>query len=227
MKFSIDPKLQQQFPQLHITTITASNVNNSGTSQRIYQLFSEQISKISNAWNQGRIETEPVFQLWRDAYRLFGAKPKKYRCSIENLYRMIVEGVELRSINPLVDAYNYISLKYCIPVGGDDLQNIAGAVQLTYAKGDEPFTQLNSQEITYAKPGEVIYVDDEKIVCRRWNWRECDQTKITPETTQVMLYLEDIGGHSIQHLQQAQEELSQLLTDELGAHFLTLECTER
>lgn len=217
MKFSIDPKLQQQFPQLHITTITASNVNNSGTSQRIYQLFSEQISKISNAWNQGRIETEPVFQLWRDAYRLFGAKPKKYRCSVENLYRMIVEGVELRSINPLVDAYNYISLKYCIPVGGDDLQNIAGAVQLTYAKGDEPFTQLNSQEITYAKPSEVIYLDDEKILCRRWNWRECDQTKITPETTQVMLYLEDIGGHSIQHLQQAQKELSQILIDELSA----------
>ncbi len=217
MKFSIDSKVQQQFPQLNIATITASNVNNSGTSDHISQLLREQISRISTAWDRERIETEPVFQLWRNAYGLFGAKPKKYRCSVENLYRMIVEDVELHSINPLVDAYNYISLKYCIPVGGDDLQNIAGTIQLTLAKGDESFTQLNSQEITYAKPGEVIYVDDEKILCRRWNWRECDQTKIIPETTQAILYLEDIGGHSIEHLHQAQEELGQLLINELGA----------
>lgn len=217
MNFIIDPKLKKQFPQLHIETIIASKTNNETPTNAIQKLFLNQIKLISTEWDKERIENEKVFQLWREAYRSFGAKPKKHRCSVENLYRMIIEGVILQSINPLVDAYNYISLKYCLPVGGDDLSKVDGDIHLTYAIGDESFTQLNNHEVTNPKPGEIIYKDNEKILCRRWNWRECDQTKITFKTNNVILYLEDIGSHDAHHMQQAKNELRELLMSELGS----------
>ncbi|WP_231865650.1 MULTISPECIES: phenylalanine--tRNA ligase beta subunit-related protein [unclassified Eikenella] len=41
------------------------------------------------------------------------------------------------NISPLVDIYNYISLKYTVPVGGEDLDAMQGNLQLTYAGADE------------------------------------------------------------------------------------------
>lgn len=66
----------------------------------------------------------PHIAPWREEYRQFGAKPKKYRSSIENLIRRISKGEEIRHINKLVDIYNIISLKYVIPVGGEDLDKM-------------------------------------------------------------------------------------------------------
>src|SRR3989344_2939818 len=75
--------------------------------------------------------------------------------------------------------YNYISIKHVIPVGGDDLDKIDGDLELTFAKGNEKFVQLNSSEIDHPKKEEVIYKDDKEVTCRRWNWRECDKSKMT------------------------------------------------
>jgi len=43
-----------------------------------------------------------------------------------------------------------------------------------------------------ARPGEVIYRDDQGVLCRRWNWRECDRTKMTGDTRNVCLVVEGL-----------------------------------
>ena len=64
-------------------------------------------------------ENEAV-RVWREAYRMFKTK-KGARCSIENLLKRVLKGNPVGSITPSVDVYNAISLKYALPVGGEDL----------------------------------------------------------------------------------------------------------
>ena len=133
--------------------------------------------------------TYPAVAPWREAYRAFGVKPAKQRSSIENLLRSAVAGT-LRSINPLVDLYNTVSLRHLLPCGGEDLRAIAGDIRLTRAIGGEDFVPLGSAEPQPPQPGEVIYRDDVGIICRAWNWREAERTKLTEQTTDAFLCIE-------------------------------------
>ena len=187
MKFKIDSKIFEKFPDLNIGIVTANGIDNKGNNENILNLIKEKVQEIKANFNTETLSQNPKIDAWRKAYSSFGAKPKKYKCSVENLYRMILEGIELRHINKVVDIYNYISIKNIIPVGGDDTDKIDGNITLKFAQGDEPFTELNSEETKNPKEGEVVYVDDKEVLCRRWNWRECDKSKMTEETKNVAL----------------------------------------
>ena len=131
-----------------------------------------------------RFSTATISQLpqvvpWREAYRQFGAKPKKYPSSIENLLKRSLKGEYLNSVNALVDIYNVISLRHLLPVGAEDLAKIQGDLHLTIAGTDElPVKLLGEREARPPYPNEVIYKDDLGTICRRWNWKEADRTKI-------------------------------------------------
>jgi len=62
-----------------------------------------------------------------------------------------------------VALFNYISIKYLIPCGGDDVDKIEGNLHLGFAKGDEWFVALGSEEKENPRPGEVIYFDDKTL----------------------------------------------------------------
>ena len=69
----------------------------------------------------------------------------------------ISKGQSIRSINNLVDLYNIISLKYILPCGGQDLDQIKGDISLTRATANEaPVTLLGEQKESKPTEGEVI-----------------------------------------------------------------------
>jgi DNA/RNA-binding domain of Phe-tRNA-synthetase-like protein len=160
--------------------------------------------------------THPAVAPWRGAYRRFGVKPAKYRSSIENLLRS-ARGDGVRSINPLVDLYNTISMRHFLPCGGEALNAITGDLRLTVARGDEPFVPLGSIEEQPPAPGEVIYADDLGAICRAWNWREADRTRLTGETTNAVLVIEALPPRTEADLQAACDDLATLLQEHLGA----------
>lgn len=192
MKFKIDPAIFETFPGLHIGIVKAKGVDNRSISPEIQEMIREIQIEIMNNFDLETLSGHPRIQNWRNAYTLFGAKPKKHRSSVESLYRMTLEGKELHPINKVVDIYNYVSLHHMVPVGGDDLAKVQGDIELRFARGDEPFLPLGSCEVQRAKEGEIIYADEREVLCRRWNWRESDKTKMTEETQDVLLVSEGL-----------------------------------
>jgi lysyl-tRNA synthetase class 2 len=167
------------------------------------------------------LETEtlsqnPKIAPWRAAYSSFGAKPKKYKCSVEALMRRAIKGEELPHISKLVDVYNALSLKHILPMGGDDIDNIDGNVMLKIADGTEKFVPLLSKEVENPHAGEVVYEDDKDILCRRWNWRECDKSKMTEETKNVILYVEGLVPVEKAEVESAISELAELVKKYCG-----------
>jgi len=213
MRFSIDPGVLERFPGLSIGVVLATGVDNSRGREQASEVLRGQAERVRSAWSYERLDSDPRIAAWREAYRVFGAKPKKHWCSVENAIRMILSGPGIRSINPVVDLYNAISLKHVIPVGGDDLDQVAGDIQLTIATGDERFVPLNGTDAVSPKPGEVIYRDDEDVLCRRWNWRECDKSKLIEATTNVCLVVEGLPGHGGSGVARIAEELACVLVE--------------
>lgn len=227
MKFKIDDKIFGKYPSLTIGIVIAKGIDNTGENPEILSMLNEQSETIRSQYNIETLKEVPKISAWKDAFRTFGAKPKKYSCSVENLYRMILEGVQLKHINKIVDIYNYISLKHMIPVGGDDTNKIDGDITLRFATGEEPFIRLNSEEVDHPKEGEVIYADDKEVLCRRWNWRECDKSKMTEQTKNIALVVEGLSPVTEEEVRLIIEELGELIKKicggEISAHILNNE----
>ncbi|MDP2082019.1 B3/4 domain-containing protein [Pseudotabrizicola sp.] len=145
---------------------------------------------------------EAHLDAWRDAYRAFGAKPKKTPCSAEALRKRAVKDGAMRPLNAVVDLYNAVSLRFAVPVGGEDATSYAGQPRLCLASGDEPFhTMAEGQPVIEApEVGEVIWRDDQGVTCRRWNWRQGPRTQITEASEDMWFVLERLDPMPVEAL---------------------------
>jgi DNA/RNA-binding domain of Phe-tRNA-synthetase-like protein len=156
-------------------------------------------------------EERPQVALWRDAFRAFGAKPQRTRNSLEALLRRVPDG--LPRINRLTDLYNAVSVLHEVPVGGEDLAGYAGPARLIRAAGTEPFeTIVDAQPaVEWPESGEVVWTDDAGVTCRRWNWRQCTRTQLSPATTRALFIIDALGPEALAFATAAGHDLEQRL----------------
>jgi DNA/RNA-binding domain of Phe-tRNA-synthetase-like protein len=147
----------------------------------------------------------PHLVAWREAFRAFGAKPKRYQCSAEALIR---RDDGLPSINRLVDLYNAVSVAHAVPVGGEDIDRVVGTVRLRFAGDDEVFDGGDPP-----KPGEVVWADVAGVTCRRWNWRQGVRTRLTESTKRAYFLFDALPDLDDASLLAAISDLSDRLVD--------------
>jgi len=214
MRFSVDEKVWEMFTSLVIGTVVARSIDNRASTEDIRIIMDGLVKHIRENKDVDSIASEPRLASWRSAYRKFGAK--KYRCSADNLMRMVLKGDEISSKNPVVDLYNYMSLRHLVPIGGDDLEKIDGDMLLTRATGAERFVQFDSKTVSSPEIGEIIYRDEKDVLCRRWNWRECEKSKVTRDSRDVMLVIEGLPPLSYADIQEILKELAHSLKRACG-----------
>jgi DNA/RNA-binding domain of Phe-tRNA-synthetase-like protein len=229
MRFTSEPSFWSLFPDARIGVVIVRGVDNTRNAEACAALLADAVAGAARMVGEADMATYPAVAPWREAYRAFGVKPAKQRSSIENLLRSAVAD-NVRSINPLVDLYNTVSLRHLLPCGGEDLHAIAGDIRLTRAVGGEHFVPLGSTEPLLPQPGEVIYRDDAGVICRAWNWREAERTKLTERTTGAFLCIEALPPTDESALHAACASLATLVTDHLGGtallHILTAQAPE-
>jgi DNA/RNA-binding domain of Phe-tRNA-synthetase-like protein len=216
MKDIVATEVLAKFPSYIRGVVVARGVNNQGENQKLMELLSRVEDNATKDESLLEIKSHPRIASWRQAYTNFGVNPNKLYSSIESLGRRARRGDQLSYINTLVALFNYFSLKHMVPSGGDDLDRVDGNLRLTLAKGNEPFTPFNSEVIEYPTPSEVIYVDDSKVMCRCWNWRQGDQTKLTPATANVAINVDCLPPVLRGEAEAITKELADLVTEFCG-----------
>jgi DNA/RNA-binding domain of Phe-tRNA-synthetase-like protein len=168
-------------------------------------------------------------QAWADVFRAFGAKPQRTPCSAEALRKRVLKDGSLPAIDPVVDLYNAISLRYAIPVGGENLAAYRGAPRLVIADGSELFDTMKAGEPAseLADAGEVVWRDDIGVTCRRWNWRQGVRTRLSATDQHMWFILESLPQMPLEAQQQAGDELMQGIAQMMpgsvmDAHLITL-----
>ena len=144
-----------------------------------------------------------------EVFKAFGAKPKRTPCSASALRKRVMRDGSLPPLDPVVDIYNAISIRYAVPVGGENLAAYRGEPRLAIARGDEPFDTLKSAEpvVEYPEPGEVIWRDDIGVTCRRWNWRQGVRTRLDSGAQTMWFILESLPAMPLSALHEAGERL--------------------
>ncbi len=222
MRLIITDQLFELFPETILGVVVGHNLDNRQNPPVIGDLLQEAEATAVKALGQGPIIQHPHIAPWREAYRTFGAKPKKYPSSIESLGRRVLKGQSLPRINTLVDLYNAISLRYLLPAGAEDLDKIDGDVLLTIASNAEvPVKLLGEPAEKVPLPGEVLYKDNIGAICRRWNWREADRTKLTEDTRNVVMVLEGLPPITTATIENALNDLAALVTQYCGGTVTT------
>ncbi|WP_349404708.1 B3/B4 domain-containing protein [Clostridium perfringens] len=215
-KFIIEDDFWELFPNAKIGIITCNGIDNTIKDENQYKDMLSQGEKeaLSHLPNE-EFSSNEVIKVWRDAFKKFKTK-KGARSSIEALLKRVSTGKGLGTINPLVDIYNSISLKYAMPCGGEDMDKFVGDIRLTKATGDESFITLGSDKSEPPYEGEIVYKDDEGAICRCWNWRESVRTMLTEDTKNAFLCIELVDENREKEFENALKELSQLVEENLG-----------
>jgi DNA/RNA-binding domain of Phe-tRNA-synthetase-like protein len=154
-------------------------------------------------WMEGHLEA------WRNVFRGFGANPKKTPCSVEALWRRFQKTGTIPTIDPVVDLYNALSIRFGAPFGGEDAERYAGAPQLGFASGTESFDTVRdgAPVLEHPEPGEVIWRDEVGVTCRKWNWRQCRRTALRPESTVLWFVIDRLSPMPIDELKRAGDAL--------------------
>jgi DNA/RNA-binding domain of Phe-tRNA-synthetase-like protein len=220
MRLRIAPEVLALFPAALVGVVRVRGCDNANTAslanteiEALLRRAEAAARTALGALAGGALAQEPRIACWREAYRQFGASPKKSPSSVESLLRRVAGGELLRSINPLVDLYNAVSLERLLPAGGEDLAQVRGDIVLCRAgEAEPPVRLLGDAEARPPHPGEVIYRDDVAAICRRWNWREADRTKLTAATRDAVLVLEALPPTGRADLEQALADLAGRIT---------------
>ncbi|MGG2078402.1 B3/B4 domain-containing protein [Lelliottia nimipressuralis] len=187
--------------------VEAAPVRNSRVGEIALQAACEAVLAGTPAWAEAHLAA------WAEVFQGFGARPKRTPCSADALRKRVLRNGAMPALDPVVDLYNAVSLKYAVPVGGENIAAYQGAPRLVVAKGTEPFDTVKEGEpaVEYPSQGEVIWCDDAGVTCRRWNWRQGIRTRLSVEAQQMWFILESLPQMPLEKLHEA----GKMLTDGL------------
>jgi len=202
---SIDPRLAGIAPGFRALSIvvdaapiTAPEVASAALAQACQQMLNDDF-----AWAGDHLAA------WDEVFKAFGAKPKRTPCSASALRKRVLKEGTLPPLDPVVDIYNAVSIRYAIPVGGENLAAYTGAPRLTLADGSEPFDTVKEGQpgVEHPDVGEVIWRDDVGVTCRRWNWRQGVRTRLDSQAQTMWFILESLPAMPLAALEAAGDEL--------------------
>jgi len=191
----------RDFPDFRVAAVVAERIEiEPGRTRELAALIAAREAECRAAWGGTELSEIPGIAAWRKAYRAFGIRKTSYRSSVERLVKNVLANRPLPEINAFVDVYNAVSLAHVMPLGADDLDKVAGDIAFRYSRIGDQFVDMAGGEadgdapaFDPPKPGEVVYADDEKILCRRWNWRQDVRSLVTPLTTRAVITIQSNG----------------------------------
>jgi DNA/RNA-binding domain of Phe-tRNA-synthetase-like protein len=185
IRYSISEEVFNQFPGYARGVVLARGVSNGESPSELIALLREAEAEVRERLDKDRLAEHPRIASWREAFRAFGSKPSKFRSSIEAMVRRVLSGNELPSINALVDIGNVLSLRYLVPTGGHAIDEVKQDMTLLPATGEEVFVAFGSDETEHPDPGEIVFVEGQTVLTRRWSWRQANHTLTLPSTKAI------------------------------------------
>lgn len=214
-RFVIEDEFWNLFPNAKLGVVICHDIDNSIGNEEYEKMILQGQEEALKYLKDSEFSNNQVIKVWREAFKKFKTK-KGARSSIEALLKRVHNGNNIGTINPLVDIYNSISLKYALPCGGEDIDKFIGDIRLTRAIGNEEFIPLGTDENSSPYEGEIVYKDDEGAICRCWNWREAIRTMLTESTNNAFLCIELVDESRFEEFENALSELAKRIQENLG-----------
>lgn len=216
MKFFIDQPVFDILPSLVIAIPVVRGFDNTKGKKEALALLRgaeanlRQTQSLDTFWKDLRVTA------YVDAFRKFGTDPEIRRPAHIALAKRVLESGQLPDINPIVNIYNAISIKYLTPFGGENLDVLQGDFRLYIASGGEQWFPIGGDKVKPALAGELVWGDDIDLSTRALNWRQCDRTKMTETTTNGFFVMDGFDGINRDTMEKASAEFIAVATKLCG-----------
>lgn len=216
MYFKIEKKLLDYGGGIYTAVLYITGVDNATPNNRVQSLLQEIVKDLhEDMISFDNTQESTRFLPYSSAMKEAGI-PSKYPSSVEALYKRVKSKGELPSISPVVDLANFISLKYCVPVGVHDADSLSD--DLIVRRAVEADCEITENDLPGdpLKPGEIVYVSQNNVRTRRWMWRQTSSGRVGPSATRFIIPID--GFMANRHLVDAAcDELSMKAAELLGA----------
>jgi len=187
MNFSIGHAILSAYPETAIGIVVASFDNSKPSA--VVDGLKRELGTLAN--KQGVCKDHPNIKAWQGVYKTFGVNPKELRSSVDALVRRVVDNKGMWHISPAVDLYNCVSVLSVLPMGGYDLDKLAGrSIQIRFAHAGESFIPLGKQVPVTADPKHVVYAAGDDIISWLWNHKDAAQTAIDGSTKRAVFFID-------------------------------------
>jgi DNA/RNA-binding domain of Phe-tRNA-synthetase-like protein len=229
LEIVLTAEVAEAFPETQIRLVVADGLRTGPDWPHVGAAIQSLESRLAGQQWQPATEEDDEIASWHAAYRRFGANPRRLRPSVDALCRRLARTGRLPRVSPPVDAYNLVSVRYGIPAGAFDLERLHAPVHIRRSRPGDRFTPLGEPD-TVEEPAahEVVYASGERVLTRCWNHRDCDETKLTEESTTAVFLLERVSSTAVSddRMQQAQQALAGLVTPHADlVSFATIDAT--
>lgn len=162
-------------------------------------------------------DKSPRLEEFREIYKGFGVKPSQNKPSPIALISRLANDKPLPNINVAVDLYNTMAVKHQLAIGLFDLDKIKLPIELKFAEGGEIFHPLTGDKPGPLMPGELCYFDaDGLVMARDFNHLDSDLTKVTENTTNLLLNVDGNQACILEDVEACLAELEELLRKYCG-----------
>jgi DNA/RNA-binding domain of Phe-tRNA-synthetase-like protein len=223
--YTVQSAVKKDIPGIFYAYTTIKGITNEKKNSQL-----EERSKEAVAQREG-ITTEEIGKIesiasYRKLLKATGTDWHSKRPSPEALLRRISQGKSLYSINVAVDAYNIAVIETGIGLGGFDLSHVETPVSLRYSKAGETMHLLGDEAPTTLRDGQLIYADSTKALTMDLNYRDIDSTKITEQTTDIILFADGAPGLSQEDVTNALKQGAELIKEFCGGEIETIHIVE-
>ncbi len=219
MLYTVKPEVFAINPQLYFGILIGKELKNTESNP-------EDTTRLRSAENYIRqiIQTEelrnhPIVRGYRNTMEKAGINPNKYPPSTEAMFKRVLKGSSLPTINALVDLCNAVSLENQISLGGHDLRDIPEDLTVCFTKGNETFLPFGAAEYESVDAGELAFTSGDIVQTRKWIWRQSELGKMTLDTQNVFFQLVGFEDHEGSPLMQALHSLEELITKRFGGQY--------
>lgn len=214
--YTIDKEIFDLFPGYCRGVVLAFDIKNIDSPHELTAMLRDAEASLQDMINNDEVASHPKINAWREAYRAFGAKPAKYRSSIEAMVRRVLKNNELPNINAIVDIGNIISLNHIVTVGGHAIDVVSGNLSLKKAKGDEEFTAFGTDKVENPESGEIIFAEGDTVLTRRWSWRQANHTSTQKSTTAVEVNVDGLPPVTMDEVDKICQETMEMIRKYCG-----------
>ncbi len=186
-KVTVSPKIKEKVPATRLGVIYAE-ITYAKDNPELWQEIDQTVEKIQQM-DFEQVKQIPQIATTREAYRLLGKEPSRYRPSAEALFRRIIKGKGLYKISNIVDTINLASLQTGYSIGGYDFDKIRGDIIFDLGKSSDEYRAIGRGIINV----ENLPVFRDELGAFGSPTTDSERTMITDQTERVLLIVINFG----------------------------------
>ncbi len=126
----------------------------------------------------------------RDAYKVYGKDPSRYRLATESLYRRLAKGNGLSRINNAVDLGNLLSLTFRKSIAVLDYNKIDGDIHIRLGKSSDVYFGVGRGKLNI----ENVPLYEDNVGPFGSTTSDTERTMITEETNKILFLIISFSG---------------------------------